>query len=741
MISPAKLDKLQYKTVKNGKFFVPLRCKTIRMLTAVPLLMSYLPVTDPTWIFFLVLGIILLAPLLLGRLRIPHIIGMILAGVLIGPHGFHILDRDSSFELFGKVGLYYIMFLASLEMDMQDMKRTRGQSLMLGLTAFVFPLAMGIVSNVLLLKYSLVTSVLLASMYASHTLIAYPIVIRYGVSRQRSVTIAVGGTIVTDTLTLLVLAVIGGMFKEEAVGYWFWCLLVLKVMLLAAVIIVLFPRLGRWFFRRYNDGVVQYIFVLALVFLGAGLMELVGMEGILGAFLVGLVLNRLIPHSSPLMTHLEFVGNALFIPYFLIGVGMIIDVRVLLGGGEAIKVAAVMIAMALSGKWIASWVTQKIYGMTALERDLMYGLSNAQAAATLAAVLVGYNIILPDGSRLLNEDVLNGTVVLILVTCVVSSFITEHAARKMALTDPGRVEEQAPEKDATLIALAYPETVDPIVNMALMMRNGASDRPMMALNVVLDDDPGAREKGQKLLDGAVRIAAAANVPMNTKVRLATNLANGIIHAMKENDYSQVVVGLHIQSSPGESFFGPVLLNLLSGLNRQIMMVRSMMPINTIRRIHVAIPAKAEYEAGFLHWVERIARLGQGLGCRVLYHGHPDTLGRVRTYMAEHYPSVRGEYCETDGGNELKRLSQIIHPDHLLVVICARRGSISFRPSLEHVPKQIMRHYMQNSLLLIFPDGYDAQPTYTVSSMKPHNGREKYETHKEWFGGWHKKHSE
>lgn len=714
-------------------------CNVIRyiMLMQMPLIISYLPVTDPTWIFFVVLSIILFAPLLLGRLRIPHIIGMILAGVIIGPHGFHILDRDSSFELFGKVGLYYIMFLASLEMDLQDMKRIRGQAFMLGITAFVFPLALGVVSNMLLLKYSLVTSVLLASMYASHTLIAYPIVIRYGVSRHRSVSIAVGGTIVTDTLTLLVLAVIGGMFKEDTEG-WFWLLLVLKVILLAAVIIYAFPRIGRWFFRRYNDGVIQYIFVLAMVFLGAGLMEFVGMEGILGAFLAGLVLNRLIPHSSPLMTHLEFVGNALFIPYFLIGVGMIIDVRVLLGGGEALKVAGVMIVMALSGKWIASWVTQKVYGMSALERGLMYGLSNAQAAATLAAVLVGYNIILPDGSRLLNDDVLNGTVVLILVTCVVSSFLTEHTARRLALSHSSGSEELVPEGDTTLIALAYSETVEPIVNMALMMRKQETDHPLMALNVVLDDDPGAREKGQKVLDNAVRIASAANVQMNTKVRFATNLANGIIHAMKENDYSQVVVGLHIKSSPGESFFGPVLLSLLSGLNRQIMMVRSTMPINTIRRIHVAIPAKAEYEAGFLHWVERIARLGSGLGCRVFYHGHPRTLKRVRAYMERNYPSVRAEYFETDGGNELKRLSEIINPDHLLVVICARRGSISFRPSLEHVPHQIMKYYMQNSLLLIFPDGYDAQPTYTVSLSKPHSVTDKYETAKEWFGGWHKK---
>ena len=148
---------------------------------------------------------------------------------------------------------------------------------------------------------------------------------------------------------------------------------------------------------------MQFIFVLAMVFLGAGLMEFVGMEGILGAFLAGLVLNRLIPHVSPLMNHLEFVGNALFIPYFLIGVGMLIDVHVIFGHGDALKVAAVMIVVALAGKWIACWLTQKIYKMGGIERELMYGLSNAQAAATLAAGRSSITISLRHHRRLLTQ--------------------------------------------------------------------------------------------------------------------------------------------------------------------------------------------------------------------------------------------------------------------------------------------------------------------------------------------------
>ena len=271
-------------------------------------------ITDPTWIFFTMLSIILFAPMLLERLHIPSIVGMIFAGILIGPHGFHVLDRDSSFELFGKVGIYYIMFLASLEMNLNDVQRIRWRALVFGLLSFAIPMAIGYWANTQLLSYSIAASVLVAAMYASHTLIAYPIVLRYGLSRVSSVSIAVGGTIVADTLTLLVLAVVGGMFKEHVTGlYWVW--LVVKVVLLGAVIIYVFPRVGRRFFRRYDDSVVQYVFVLSLVFLGAGLMELVGMEGILGAFLVGIVLNRLIPPASPLMSHIEFVGNALFIPH------------------------------------------------------------------------------------------------------------------------------------------------------------------------------------------------------------------------------------------------------------------------------------------------------------------------------------------------------------------------------------------------------------------------------------------
>lgn len=699
-----------------------------------------LPITDPTWIFLLVLLIILFAPILLTKLRIPHIIGMILAGLAIGEHGFNILVRDSSFELFGKVGVYYIMFLAGLEMNMADFKKNRGKAVALGLLAFIIPISIGMVTNVLLLKYSLITSILLASMYASHTLVAYPIVIRYGISRQRSVSIAVGGTAVTDTLTLLVLAVISGVFKGEAGGlFWLW--LVVRFVVLAMLIMYFLPRVGRWFFRRYDDNVMQYIFVLAMVFLGAGLMELIGMEGILGAFLVGLVLNRLIPHVSPLMSHLEFVGNALFIPYFLIGVGMLIDVKVIFGGGDALKVAGVMIVVALGGKWIASWLTQKIYRMSVLERELMFGLSNAQAAATLAAVLVGYNIILPDGSRLLNEDVLNGTVLLILVTCIVSSFTTERAARKMAMGEAHPEEDRSREPEKILIPVANPNTIEYLMNLSLVIRDPKQKDNLLALNVINDHSgtEALEQQGKRYLERAAKITASAGVELKCISRYDLNIAAGIIHTAKEHGATDVIIGLHWKVNIVDSFFGMLTESLLKGLHREVMVARFLIPINTLRRIIVAVPPKAEYEAGFQKWVDHFCRMGTTLGCRVHFFANEQTGSLLQALVKKKHSDTLTEFSRLDEWEDLLLLTGQVNYDHLLVVISARRGSISYDSSFEKLPGQLGRYFTNNSLIVLYPDQLgDPQDALSFSNPQGSNESQHYEKVGRWFYKWFKK---
>ena len=701
-----------------------------------------LPISDPTWVFFLVLIIILFAPMILGRLHIPHIIGMILAGVLIGEHGFHVLDRDSSFELFGKVGLYYIMFLAGLEMDMDDFKKNRTKGLVFGMFTFLIPMGLGIWSSMSMLNYGFLTSVLLASMYASHTLIAYPIISRYGLSRQRTVSITIGGTAVTVVLALMVLAVIGGMYKGEDVGGLFWVLLVAKVVLLFGLIIFLMPRISRWFFRTYEDAVMQFIFVLAMVFLGGGLMELVGMEGILGAFLAGLVLNRFVPHVSPLMNRLEFVGNALFIPYFLIGVGMIIDVRCLFTEGEALKVAVVMTVVATFSKWLAAWITQKIYGMKKVEGSLIFGLSNAQAAATLAAVLIGHGIIMENGERLLNDDVLNGTVVMILFTCIISSVVTERAARKMVTQENLMEGSEGKEQERILIPVANPETIEGLVGMALMMRHPKQKESLVALSVINDNNTSETKEliGKRNLERTAMIAAAADASVKTVLRYDLNIAQGIIHTQKEYAVTDIVIGLHRKTNLMDSFFGTMTENLLKGTNRQIMIAKLLMPVNTLRRIVVAVPDKAEYEKGFLKWMTQLCRMGKQLGCRVHFFATEDTLKHLRALTEKQEANTFTEFSLLEEWDDLLLLTGQVNYDHLFVVVSSRKGSISYQTSFERLPSQISKYFANNSLLIVYPDQLGDDPQEIVSFSDPRGQSETrvYDNVGKWFYKWFKK---
>ena len=690
------------------------------------------PVTDPMMKFFVVLAIILIAPIVMGKLRIPHIAGMVLAGMLVGPYGLNILAKDGSFDLFAHVGLIYLMFLAGLEMNMGNFRKNRVGTFTLGIMAFVIPMVMGIVVNTTVLRYGWLTSILLASMYASHTLIAYPIILRYGLSSQRGVTIAVGATAITDTLTLLVLAMVGGYFKGDITGE-FWLMLFLKVAAVFFVIIYFFPRVTRYFFHHYEDNVNQFIFVLALTFLGAIMMELIGMEGLLGAFLVGLVINRYVPNVSPLMNHLEFVGNALFIPYFLIGVGMLVNVDLLFGGAETLRVAAVMIVMALSSKWIASLVTQKLLGMRPLERNMIFGLSTAQAGATLAAVLVGHSIFLPNGQRLLNDDVLNGTVILILVTCVFSSFCTESASKRMALEKKSAMpKEEVGDDEKIMISMKYPETAGLLMEVANLMRNRALNRGVVALNVVYDDEKRLyyQERGRQLLDHVTKEANAIGLMVQSQVRVATNITNGIKHAFKEFNASEIIMGMHMRKDTSKTFWGKFIQGIFWGLNRQVIIVESFRPLNTLRCIQVAVPSRAEFEPGFYRWLERLSRMAENLECRVRFHCRAETRALIQEYIRKRHPEVRAEYQPMAHWNELPLLAREVADDHMFVVITARKGTISYKSALERLPEELTQYYQGKNLMIIFPDQYGA-PMMTMAEPQHAEDKSAYAV----IGGW------
>ena len=698
-------------------------------------LSQYFPITDPTLIFFVVLLMILLSPIIMGRLRIPHIIGMVLAGVVVGQYGLDILERDASFELFGRVGLYYIMFLAGLEMDMEGLKKNRNRMAVFGLLTFLIPFAMTYAMASGLLHYTPLGSLLLAAIMASNTLIAYPIVGRYGLTRHTSSTLSVGSSMMALFLALIVMASIVNSFHGGS-GIGFWLLFIVKFAAYCAGLILVIPRLTRWFLRRYSDAVMQFIFILATVFLSAVLSDAVGLEGIFGAFMSGLILNRFVPKVSPLMNRIEFTGNALFIPYFLIGVGMLINVRLLFAGSRILWVVFCLVFFGTLGKAVAAYLAARLFHMPWLSGHMMFGLTSAHAAGAIAMVMVGRQLETAPGRYLFGDEVLNGIVIMILFTCVISTVITERAAQRLRLQEK---EEPQLKKDIDdekiLIPVKYPEYADNLVTMATMMRNPRSKRDLVALNVVYDDVNMRHNQaeGQQLLDHLRHLASASDVPMTTQVRIAANIANGIKHAFKEFQASEILMGLHFHKEVSRGFWGEFTRSLYNGLSRQIIITRIMQPLNTIRRIQVAVPSRAEFEPGFYRWLERLARMAGNLECRVVFHGRQDTLQLVKEFIRNRFPSVRAEYEELEHWNELPELATRVREDHLFVIVTARKGTISYKSAMERLPDEVNKCFKGKTLMIIFPDQYgNRMDDMTFAQPQHTEERSAYEAVREWI---------
>ncbi len=671
---------------------------------------QYLPITSPTLIFFVVLFIILIAPIVMGKLRIPHIIGMVLAGIVIGPYGLNILERDSSFELFGRVGLLYIMFLAGIEMDMEGLKKDLGKVTVFGLLTCFVPFILTYLSCVWYLGYPSLASLLLGCIMASNTLVAYPIVVRYGLQRSTVTTLSVGASMLSLLIALVVTAALVGSMSGDT-GTLFWVMFFVKFVVWCIAMTWLIRHMTRWFLRRYSDSVMQYIFVLAVMFISAATCELIGLEGILGAFVSGLVLNRFIPNISPLMNRIEFIGNAIFIPYFLIGVGMLINAGLLLEGGNTILVVACICIFGTLGKAIAAFLTSFFFHRSVHEGNLMFGMTSAHAAGAIALVMVGVNLEIAPGQHLLGDEALNAVVIMILFTCIISTVVTDYASRTIVLRE--KSQRKMPEDDGKaddekiLIPVKYPETCDTLLNMAMLMRNEKLSRGLIALNVVYDDLDATynQQEGQRLLEQIEKKAAAADVQVQTQVRLATNIANGIKHAFKEYDASEIILGQHIHDNSTRRFWGQFAQSLFNGLNRQIIIARCTIPLNTIRVFHVAVPSRAEYEPGFYRWLERVSRMVTRLGCRILFHGRDESLSLIRTFLSNRFPSIRADYAIMQHWNDFKSLAAQVEEHQMLVVVTARPGTVSYKSAMERLPDELTTYYKYKNVMIIFPDQY------------------------------------
>ena len=667
-----------------------------------------LPLEDPILKSLLVLGIILLAPLLLNKLKIPHLLGLIIAGAVIGPNGLNLILRDSSMELFGMAGILYIMFLSGLELDMKDFKKNSYRSVVFGLYTFCIPLLFGILAGYYLLGFSIYSSILLAGLFASQTLIAYPIVSKLGIARDKAVTIAVGGTVITDTLALLLLTVVVGI-ATGVVDDTFWYRLSGSVIACIAVIVLLFPIVARRFFKWCSDSVSQYIFVLVMVFVGAWLSHLAGLEPIIGAFLAGLALNRLIPKTSALMNRVVFVGNALLIPFFLIGVGMLIDYRAFFRDWESIKVAAVMIVLVTVAKFIAAYLTQKSFRLSKDQRTLIFGLSSAHVAATLAAVMVGYNVITGyaetgEPVRLLNESVLNGTILMILFTCIVSTFATQVGAHNIAMRgDVSDAEDSDKERVAehVLIPVEPNSKTEELVALGIAITK-QKHRSLYALRALDNrlDDSDTQKDAQKLLDRAVTAASAANIHIDSLLRYDVNEVNAIVSVVLERNITDLVVE---RNNFETAQFSRSLHDIVYGTNVTTFIYRSAQHFATIKRHIVVVPKRAELEAGFNTWVLRVRHLAHDTKSRLLFYATEPTLQQLQKKRRKVDIATYSAYpAEENLERQISNILQEIKSDDCLWVVMSRKDGVSYQTCMSRDPAFMERSLPQSSYVLLFP---------------------------------------
>ena len=654
-------------------------------------LLPTFPLTDPIAIFLLVIVIILCAPIL-NRFKIPHIIGLILAGTLFGPHGLNILSNDASFELFGKVGILYIMFQAGLEIDLNTFKQNSTKSILFGIYTFVLPMAFGIITGMWLLEMDFTRATLLASMYASHTLIAYPIVSKMGIAKNRAVSITIAGTIITVTASLLILAVIVAATQGEMnAGYW--TKFGVSTLVFCAIVFGLLPRLSKYFLRRFNDSVAQYIFVMVIIFFASLLAQASGLEGILGAFFAGLILNRLIPSVSPLMNRIEFVGNAIFIPFFLLSIGMQIDLRAFVTSIESVKVAIVMTVVATATKWMAAKLSQVTSRLSSVEGDLIFGLSNGQAAATLAAVMIGYNI------GLLDENVLNGTIVMILVTCTISSIATERAARKIAIEEIQQNEQrQKLGTERILIPISNPQTMPQLLDISNLVKQ-RNNKTLFALKINNDpEDTG----GAKLMENAAKLASATDNKLVQIMKCDLNIANCIIDTVHANKITDLIVGIHHKANIVDTFLGGTITSLInSSSNQNLIIYGPKKPINSVKRLVVAVPQMAELEVGFDIWFDRIKNIASQLSIPVVFYANKITTAALKK-QCEIHSSLNVSFRELASWEDFLIISKHIKHGDTLIVITARKATLSYNNLFEKIPYYLNKYFAENNFLLIYP---------------------------------------
>jgi len=662
------------------------------------------PFHSSVLIFAVILFIILLAPILLRSLKIPGIIGLILSGLVIGPHGLDWIEKNSAVDLFSTIGLLYIMFLAGLELDLKEFKTNKHKSLVFGFFTFIIPLALGFPVCRYLLGLDFNASLLVASMFSTHTLVTYPIVSRMGISRHEAVAVTVGGTMLTDTAVLVLFAVIVGSVKGE-INAHFWYSFGVSVVLFLLVVFLLIPLLTAWFLKKLEgEKRSHFIFILSMVFFSAFLSEVAGLEPIIGAFAAGIALNKFVPRTSSLMNRLEFVGNAIFIPFFLISVGMLINLKVIGNGTAAWIIAGTLTIVAITGKYLAALITSLTFRFPATWRRLIFGMSSSHAAATLAVILVGFKM------GIVDENVLNGTIVLILVTCLVASFVTENAAKKILIQEEEYKElpDTPSLEQKILVPISNPVTMERLIDLAIAIKLPKNSFPIVSLSVV-DDDHMAKTKlieAKRMLEKAIIHAAAIDQKVEIITTIDQKFTAGIKRVAKEIFASEIIIGFALKNQFSEMLFGNNVKYIVENTDQAVWVASIQSNLNSYKRIVIICPKFADHEYGFQNWLSRILRMGKSLDKSCHFLSTPQTFEYVASFHQQQRSTVKISHTEFTQWEEFQSLGQFLTPSDLIIIPLPRSGGVSYKLSQENIPRLMAKHFENYSFIFVYTSSAD-----------------------------------
>lgn len=662
------------------------------------LLSIQIPFKEPVIIITLVLILLLIGPAFFERLRIPSIVGLLISGAIIGPHGLNLLSPDLEFSLLGTLGLQYLMFLAGLEIDLIDFIENKLKSIFVGLASYFIPFITGFLICRFILDYEPMASWLIAAMLSSHTLVSYPLLGRLGIVQKSIVTIVVGATIIADILALVTMEIITRTAQQgfDIDGF---IILLLQFSIFLLVVLVILPRISSYFLQRYEGDLgVQYVFVLVVLFVASAVAHFLDIEPILGAFFCGLTMNRQILRNSPLYIRVEFIGNTLFIPFFLISIGILANFKIYLHQPKLIVTLLVLTITAIAGKYLAALLSRLVLRTSSAETNLIFGMSVARAASAIAIILIGFNM------GLVSQDILNNTVILILFTSIASSYITQISGKKILVKSNDTISKPVSYKQKLLIPVANPANMAQLFEFASLIREEGDDTPVYPLIVFQerDNDMGKIQEKQQQVKKIVE-SMDSNVEFHIGTRIDNNITSGIVRAADEMTATSIIMGWHTHTTPFSILFGDVLNNLLEKTRRMVIVLKTPSTIRDIRKALLFVTADAHLEQGFSKWLDVISLLAKSMQMKIrISSSSRITIDAIQSHYEKNRLTKYFEYKEM-AIQKPKALSLKNPAAELFVFVHARRASASYNRHFEHFMNNCMGRFKTNNIIIIYPE--------------------------------------